>query len=75
MERNPNEYTGLHETEIEIGPRGHITLLLLGLDHEGRSIPLSPFRVVLNQEQARSLAQNLLDAAAESYEYQHKSRS
>lgn len=61
------EYVGLAEMEIHTAPEGHITIRPHANSVDGQ-VPLLPCQVVLTQQQARALAQDLLDAADQSAE-------
>ena len=64
---NTTEYVVLADMEIHVAPGARVTILPHVLGPNGKK-PVLPFHLVLEPQQVRQLAQDLLDAADQSAE-------
>lgn len=68
------EYVRLHSMELKVSDDGHVAIKPFLPTHEGPRAAM-PCHLVLTQQQARELAQDLLDAADQCAEQATASRN
>jgi len=66
MSKEMPEYVGVAEFEMHLADEGLVMIRPFGRTESGQRIPLTPFQMVLTNDMAAGLGQDLLDAAAES---------
>ncbi|GEM_PF-5263599 len=74
MEKGIPPYVGVHRIEIQAGPDGCVSIRPFGRSATAE-LPLTPGFLVLTQQMAQELAEDLLGAAAQSMEAHQRSQN